>query len=84
MLKGSFNPVEYGLFRGFSLIGGGGGVERPPSLNSHINAAMMKLDTVTLYQKKSKKHINHVTHSLNSPDINIFLPEISNFCSITK
>ena len=34
--------------------------------------------------KRSKKHKNHVTHSLSSAEISNFLPEISNFCYVKK
>ena len=40
---------------------------------------MMKLGTVTLYVKRSKNCMNHVTHPLSSADISFFSPEISNF-----
>ena len=34
--------------------------------------------------RRSKKYINHVTHTISSADISIFSPEISNFCYTKK
>ena len=38
----------------------------------HTYPITMKLDAVILYPKKIQKYMNHVTHSLNSADINNF------------
>ena len=79
----SFLLTLFGLvLLGLSLIGGG--KKAPLSKISHIYPTMMKLVTVIPYLKRSKKHINHVTHPLSYADIRIFLPEISNFCYIKK
>ena len=38
----------------------------------------------TLPKEDKKKHINHATHLLSSVEINIYSPEISNFCYTKK
>ena len=61
-----------------------GGVKKapPPPLHKicYTYPTMMKRDTIIPYQKKIKKHINHVTHLLSSAGINIFSPKFSRFC----
>ena len=55
-----------------------------PSLKSVTYLRMKKLDTVISYLKKIQKYLNHVTHSLRSPNICIFTSEIRKFCYIKK
>ena len=45
---------------------------------------MTKLETIIPYVKKIKIYINHMTKSLSSADISIFLPEFSNVSFIVK
>ena len=45
----------------------------------HTNPIMMKLGKLYLTQRRSKKYMNHATHSLSSADISIYLLEISKF-----
>ena len=52
--------------------------------HTYPNPTMMKLGTVIPYLRKIQKTVNHVTHAFSSAVINIFSPEISNFCSIKK
>ena len=68
------NPIQDGLFRGCSRIGGGGtGAKRPPlSKICHTYPTVMKLGTLILYLNKIQKYINNVTHPLSSADISIF------------
>ena len=58
--------------------------KKTPSLKSVAHPAIMKLGTVILYLKRSKKNINHMTHYFSSVDISIFSPEISKYCYIKK
>ena len=55
-----------------------GGVQKSsPSLKSVTHPTMMKLDETQLYltQRRSKKHMNHVTQPLSSAEIGIFFTE---------
>ena len=76
------------LFRiGFFGAAHGRGVAEssPPYLKSVINILQWwNLAQLYLPLKKSKKHINHVTHPLRSTDISNFSLEISKFCYIKK
>ena len=77
------NPIQDGLFRNCSRMGG---VFLPtPSLKSvaHI-LQWWNLAQLYLTQRRSKKYMNHVTHPLSSAGISIFSPEISKFCYIKK
>ena len=79
-----FNPVQDGLFWGCSRMGGGG-QKCPHSLNSFTHILQLwNLAELYLTKRRSKKYMNHVTHSLSSADISIFSPEISKFCYINK
>ena len=79
-----FNPIQDGLFRDCSRLGGsqkgGGG-----SLKSvtHI-LQWWNLAQIYLTQRRSKAHMNHVTHHLSSADISLFSTEITKFCFIKK
>ena len=78
-----FNPVQDGLFWGCSRMGGG--QKCPHSLNSFTHILQLwNLAELYLTKRRSKKYMNHVTHSLSSADISIFSPEISKFCYINK
>ena len=78
------NPIQDGLFQGCSQIGEGGAFW-PPSLKSATHILQWwNLAQLYLTKGRSKKCINHVTHSLSSADISIFSPEISKFCYIKK
>ena len=59
--------------------------KKNPSLKSvsHI-LQWWKLEQLYLILKRFEKHMNHVTHTLNSAEISIFLGEISNFCDAMK
>ena len=50
-----FNPIQDELFRGCSLIWGGGGKKAPLPKICHTYPAMMKLGTVIPYPKKIQK-----------------------------
>ena len=78
-----FNPIQDGLFRGCSRMGGS--QKGPTSLKSvtHI-PQWWNLAQLYLTQRRSKNYMNHVTHHLSSADISIFSPEISKFCYIKK
>ena len=80
------NPIQDGLFRGWSRMWGcGGGAKRPPSLKSATHILQWwNLAQFYLTQRRSKKYMNHVTHLLSSADISIFSPEISKICYIKK
>ena len=81
----SFRSSKPYVFRSFDASKGGGEPKRLPFLKSVTYfPTMMTLGTVTIYLKKIKKYINHVTHALSSADISIFSSEISNFCYIKK
>ena len=57
----------------------------PPSLKSVAQLLeWQKLAKLYLTRKRSKKHINHVTHPLGSADVSVFSLEISNFCYFRK
>ena len=74
------NPIQYGLFRGCSRMGG-----KPPLPKTCLtNPTMMKLGTVILYLKKFQKLYESLDTPLEFADISIFLPEISKFCYIKK
>ena len=68
----------------FGAAHGWGGQKCPFPKICHTYPTMMKLGTVTLTQRRSKKYINHVTQPLSSADISIFSPKISKFCYIKK
>ena len=50
----------------------------------HTYTEVMKLGTVIPCLDKSKKYMNHVTHTLISAGISIFSVEISEICYIKK
>ena len=81
-----FDPIQAGLFWGYSWMEGGGGGEGRPPLPKicHTYPTMMKLGKLYLTQRRCKKYMNHVTHLLSSAEISIFSPEISKFCYIKK
>ena len=60
----------FGTTRGME---GGGGAKRalPPNI-CHTYPTVMKLGTVILYLKKTKKNMNHVINPFSSADINTF------------
>ena len=77
------NSVQDEPFLGCSWIGVGAKRPLPKICPKYLTK--MKLGTVILHLKKIQKiFINHVIHPLNSADISIFSPEISNFCYIKK
>ena len=76
-----FNPIEDGLFRCCSRIGGIFGSSLPKIF--HTYPTMMKLE-LYLTQGRPKKYVNHVAHLLSSAGISIFSSEISKFCYINK
>ena len=54
--KSKFNPIQDGLFRGCSRMGGRGGAFWPPLPKTrNTYPTMMKLGTVILYLKKIQK-----------------------------
>ena len=61
-------------------VGAGGGKKAPPPHISHNDETWR---SYTL-PKRFKKYVNHVTCTLNSAEISIFSPEISNFFYIKK
>ena len=61
-------------------VGAGGG-KKAPSLHISHNDETWRSYTLP---KRFKKHVNHVTCTLNSAEISIFSPEISNFFYIKK
>ena len=69
----------------FGATHGWGRGKKEPSLKS-VTRILPWWNLAQLYLTKrwSKKHINHVTHSLSFADVSIFSPEISNFCCIKK
>ena len=77
------NPIQDGLFRCYSRMGGG--QKGPHSIKSvtHI-LQWWNLAQLYLSQRRSKKYMNHVTHPLSSANISIFPPEISKFYYIKK
>ena len=75
----SFNPIQDGLFGGYSRIGGGGCFLAPLLKICRTYPTIMKLGT-----GRSKKCITHVTHLFSSAYISIFSSEISKFCYIKK
>ena len=66
--------------------GGGGWPKSPPPTKKSLTHILQwwNLPEFYLSQKKFKKYMNHVTNSLSSADISIFLSEISKFCYIKK
>ena len=50
-----FNPIQDGLFWGFSRMGGGGAFWPPLPKICHTNHTMRKLGTVITYQRKIQK-----------------------------
>ena len=78
----SFNPIQDGLFRGCSRMRG---PKSPPSLKSGTDILQWwNLAQLYLTQRRSEKHMNHLTHPLSSADISIFSPEINKFCYVKK
>ena len=58
-----FNPIQDGLFRGCSRMGGG--KKAPTSLKSVTHMLQWwNLAQLYLTQRRSKKYMNHVTHPL--------------------
>ena len=56
-----------------------------PSLKSVTHMLQWwNLALLYLTKRRSKKYMNHVTHSLSAADITIFSPEIIKFCYIKK
>ena len=80
----SLNPIQDGLFRGYSRMGRG--IFGPLPKIRHTNPTMMKFDTGNLipYLRKIQKMYKQVTRSSYSADISIFSPEISKFCYVKK
>ena len=56
-----FNPVQDGLFRGCSQMGGSLKMAPLPKI-CRTYPTMIQLGTVIPYLKRTKKHIKHVTH----------------------
>ena len=77
------NPIEDGAFSGLFRDGWGGaeGGKKAPPLHISHNDETWRSYTLP---KRFKKYINHVTRTLNSAEISIFSPEISNFFCIKK
>ena len=70
-VKVTLNPIQDVHF--WAAHGwGGGGKKAPLPKISDTYTAMMKFGTVTPYHRRSKKSMNHVTHTLTSADISIF------------
>ena len=77
VLLSIFNAIYDGLFRGCSRMGEQKG---PPSLKSATHILQWwNLAQLYLTQRRSKKYMNHVTHSLRSADIIIFHRKSANF-----
>ena len=76
------NPIQDGLFRGCSRMGGG--KEAPLPKICHTYPAIMKISTVLPYLKKIQKIYESMRHPLSSADISIFSPEINKFYHIKK
>ena len=74
----TINPIQDGLFRGYSRMGRG--QKGPPFLKS-VKHILQCLNLAQLYltQRRSKKYMNHVTHPLSSADISIFQRKSANF-----
>ena len=79
------NPIQDEIFRCCSRMGRGAEQKDPLALKSvrHI-LQWWNLPQLYLTQRRSKKHMNHLTNPLSSADISIFSPEISKFCYIKK
>ena len=71
------NPIQYGLLRGCSRMGG---ARAPLPKICHTYPIMMN-DIAQLYltQRRSKKYLNHMAHPLSSADISIFYRKSANF-----
>ena len=71
LMMGIFFEAAYGL----------GEPKRLPSLKYVLHILpWWHLAQLYLTQRKSKKYINHVSHSLSSTDISMFSTEIRKFC----
>ena len=77
------NPIQDGLFRNCSRMGGGLFAHPLPKI-CRTYPAMMKLGTVIPYLRKTQKMYKSRETTLSSAGINIFSPEISKFCYIKK
>ena len=75
-----FRMDPFGAGNGY----GGVGKKAPLPKIFHTYLIVMKLGTFIPCWKKTKKYLNHVTHSLSWADISIFSSEISKFCYIRK
>ena len=80
-----FNPIHDGHFRGCSrmVCWGLDGQKGPPLLKS-VTRTLQWWNLAELYLRRTKKYMNHVTHSLCSANISIFSLEISKSCYIKK
>ena len=78
------NPIQDGLFRGCSRMGGTLFGPTIPKICHTYPMQWWNLAQLYLTQIRSKKYMNHVTHPLSSADISIFSPKISKFCYIKK
>ena len=76
-----FNPIQDGLSRGCSRMGGSLFASLPPKIR-HTYPTMMKLGTVIPYLRKIKKIYKSPDTFLDSCRHRHFLPEISKFCHI--
>ena len=81
-----FNANQHGLFQGCSRMGCSRvGAKMSPSLKSATHTLQRwNLAQLYLTERILKDYMSHVTHSLSSADIIIFLLEISKFCCIKK
>ena len=71
------NPLQDGLFQGWSKIGRGAKRPHLPKI-CYTYPTMMKLGSYTL-PKEVPKTMNHVTHPLSSTDSNFFYRKSANF-----
>ena len=89
MTRGSFhknlNSIQDESFRGCTWMDDRWQGRRTQLLKSVTNILQCwNLAQSCFTLRRSKRHINHATHSMHSADISIFSPKISNFCYIKK
>ena len=77
-----FTMDIFGAAQGW-CVGGGDGQKGPPLLKS-VTRTLLWWNLAELYLRRTKKYMNHVTHSLCSANISIFSLEISKSCYIKK
>ena len=73
------------MIRFFGGAHGLAGTKKAPFLK-YVLQILQWWDLTQLYltQRRSKKYINHLTHLLSSPEVNIFSSKISKFCYTKK